>query len=177
MNRDVQTESVSKSAVVFEARLPESEERFRTIADCAPVLIWISGLDKLCTFFNKPWLDFTGRTMEEEVGNGWAEGVHPGDLEECLRIYVEAFDARRAFVMEYRLKHRDGEYRWIIDKGVLQYDAGGNFTGYIGSCMDISRQKRAEEKLRQTLAEMQQLRDQLQHENLHLRAENRGGIG
>jgi PAS domain S-box-containing protein len=121
-----------------ENSLHESEERFRIVANAAPVLIWMSGVDKLCTFFNKPWLEFTGRSLEQEMGNGWAEGVHPDDLQRCLKIYTEAFDSRQAFVMQYRLRCHDGEYRWISDQGVARYDASGNFTGYIGSCVDVT---------------------------------------
>ncbi len=131
-----------------EASLRESEERFRFVADSAPVLIWMSGVDKLCTFFNKPWLEFTGRTLEQEMGNGWAEGVHPDDLQRCLKTYVGAFDGREPFVMQYRLRRHDGEYRWISDTGVPRYDAQKNFAGYIGSCMDVTERKQAEEKFR-----------------------------
>ena len=95
-------------------------------------------MDKLCTFFNKPWLKFTGRSLEQEMGNGWAEGVHPDDLQKCLKIYSEAFDARKAFVMQYRLRRYDGEYRWISDQGVARYDSNGKFSGYIGSCVDVT---------------------------------------
>jgi PAS domain S-box-containing protein len=130
-------------------RLRESESRFRTVADSAPVLIWMSGIDKRCTFFNKPWLDFTGRTTEQEMGDGWAEGVHPDDLPGCLKGYVEAFEARQPFVLQYRLRRHDGEYRWISDNGVPRYDSQGNFAGYIGSCLDITERLQAEERFRQ----------------------------
>src|ERR1044072_4971106 len=127
----------------------ESESRFRIVADAAPVLIWMAGVDKLCTFFNKPWLDFTGRTLQEELGNGWADGVHPDDLQKCLKVYTEAFDARKAFVMQYRLRRYDGEYRWISDQGVARHDTQGNFAGYIGSCVDVSELLDKERVLRQ----------------------------
>src|SRR5262249_14515938 len=128
-----------------EATLRESEERFRTVADAAPVLIWMAGADKLCTFFNKVWLEFTGRTLEQEMGYGWREGVHPNDLQR-LEPYKAAFDARQPLVMQYRLRRNDGEYRWISDQGVPRYDADGVFAGYIGSCVDVTdllRQQRA----------------------------------
>jgi PAS domain S-box-containing protein len=132
-----------------EEALRESEERFRVVADAAPVLIWMSGSDKLSTFFNKAWLEFTGRTMEQEIGNGWAEGVHPDDLQRCLKTYIEAFDAREPFVMQYRLRRYDGEYRSISDNGVPRYDAQKNFAGYIGSCLDVTELLRKEEALRE----------------------------
>lgn len=130
-----------------EAVLLESEERFRSMADTAPAMIWVSGPDKVCTFFNKPWLDFTGRTMEQELGNGWADGVHPQDLDRCLAIYSSSFDARRDFRMEYRLRRADGEYRWILDHGTPQY-RDREFAGFIGSCIDVSEQKLVEQRLR-----------------------------
>ena len=133
-----------------DASLRESEARFGTIADAAPVLIWMSGVDKLCIFFNKPWLEFTGRSLEQEMGNGWAEGVHPDDFQRCLDIYVSAFDAREPFVMQYRLRRHDGEYRWISDNGVPRYDAKKNFVGYIGSCVDITELRRNEQALRES---------------------------
>ena len=129
-------------------KIEESEERFRKVADSAPVLIWMSDTDKLCYFFNKGWLNFTGRTMEEELGNKWAEGVHPDDLEKCMDIYSSSFDKREDFYMEYRLKRHDGEYRWLSDCGVPRFTSDGEFEGYIGACMDIEEQKNAEEQFR-----------------------------
>ena len=128
-----------------EDRLRESEGRFRMMADCAPVLIWMSGEDKLCTYFNRPWFEFTDRTLAQERGNGWAEGVHPEDMAGCLETYVAAFDARKPFTMEYRLRRKDGEFRWILDNGVPRFGTDGAFAGYIGSCVDITEQRYAGE--------------------------------
>src|SRR5438045_7463896 len=96
-----------------EQALRETEERFRTIANSAPVLIWMAGPDKLCTYFNQPWLDFTGRPLEAELGEGWAESVHPEDLAACMDQYSRSFDARVPFTLRYRLRRHDGEYRWV----------------------------------------------------------------
>ncbi len=137
--------------------LRESEERFRLMADTAPVMIWMSDTDKLCTYFNHRWLDFTGRPLEQELGNGWSEGVHPNDLPRCLETYVQAFDARQEFRMEYRLRRFDGEYRWIFDSGVPRFEADGAFKGYIGSCIEITEQKRMVEALREREASLRGL--------------------
>ena len=130
-----------------EAALRESEERFRLVANAAPVMIWMSGPDKLCNYFNQPWLQFTGRSIHRELGNGWAEGVHPADLKACLDTYTNAFDRRESFKMEYRLRRHDGEYRWIYDLGVPRFSADGSFAGYIGSCLDVTERRLAEDVL------------------------------
>ena len=123
--------------------LIESEQQYRTLADSGQALIWTAGTDKLCNYFNKVWLEFTGRNFEQEAGNGWTEGVHPDDFQHCLDTYVVAFDKRERFSMDYRLRRHDGEYRWLQDEGAPRYDAQGNFIGYIGFCLDITDRKRA----------------------------------
>ena len=128
--------------------LRESEDRFRTMADGAPVMMWMAGVDKLCTDFNRGWLTFTGRSIEQELGTGWVEGVHPDDLQKCIAIYEEAFDKRQFFSMEYRLRRYDGEYHWINDSGSPRFLPDGTFAGYIGCCVDIHDRKVVEfEKL------------------------------
>jgi PAS domain S-box-containing protein len=140
-----------------EERLLESEARFQMMADTAPVLIWMTGTDGLCNYFNKPWLEFTGRSMEQEVGMGWLEGVYPDDVQGCLDGFLPAFHARKPFRMEYRLKRADGEYRWVIESGIPRYTGDGEFAGYIGSNIDITDLKRVEqerERLRQAQSEL-----------------------
>ena len=136
-----------------ELALRESEERFRTVADTAPVMIWMSGLDQSCTFFNKAWLEFRGRTMEQETGAGWVDGVHPEDVDHCLGTYSSSFHARRSFQMEYRLRRADGAYRWVLDNGTARYREG-EFAGYIGSCTDVTEQKLIQEHLRRKQARL-----------------------
>jgi PAS domain S-box-containing protein len=127
--------------------LRESEERFRLVASTAPVMIWMAGTDRLFTYVNQPWLEFTGRPVEAELGNGWAEGVHDEDRRRCMEIYSQAFGSRQSFAMEYRMRRNDGEYRWILDNGVPRFNRDGSFAGYIGSCLDSTDRKLAEEAL------------------------------
>ncbi len=130
-----------------QTKITKAKELYLKIFEEFPALIWRSRLDKLCDYFNKTWLDFTGRTMQQEFGNGWAEGVHPDDFDSCLQTYVTSFDKREAFLMEYRMKNRFGEYRWIRDFGRPFYDLDNSFLGYIGSCYDITEIKDNELKL------------------------------
>ena len=139
-------EDVTERQERAEAILHESEQRFGNMADAAPVMIWVAGPDMACTFFNKGWLAFTGRTMQQEVGDGWAENVHPQDLDRCLAIYSSSFQARRSFQMEYRLGRADGEYRWLLDYGVPRFEAGDTFAGYVGSCTDITDLKHTQQE-------------------------------
>jgi PAS domain S-box-containing protein len=130
-----------------ETWLRESEGRFRLVADTAPVMIWTAGTDRKCSYVNKTCLDFTGRSLEAELGDGWVEAVHPEDSNRCLQTYTEAFNRRESFEMHYRVRRKDGEYRWVLDDGVPRFNADGSFAGYIGSCIDITERKLAEEGL------------------------------
>ena len=118
-------------------------------AKAAPVMIWMSGTDKLCTYVNKPWLDFTGRSMDSELGSGWAEGIHPEDLQRCFDTFTQSFDRREEFRMEYRLRRYDGEYRWVLDLGVPRFDQDGSFVGFIGIGVDVTDRKEMEQTLQE----------------------------
>ena len=142
-------------------QMAETDQRFVAMADSSPVLLWMAGRDSLCTFFNETWLEFSGRTMDEELGFGWTEGVHPEDFEPCMRTYMEAFNARQPFEMEYRLRRNDGEYRWILDRGVPRTTPSGEFAGHIGSCIDITDRIEAENRTKA-------LADDLARANLYL---------
>lgn len=126
-----------------ERSLADSERRFRLAADAAPVMIWMTGPDKLCNFLNKNWFDFTGRTAEQEFGYGWADGVHAEDIDHLLDIYEKAFDAREPFTVEFRLRRHDDEYRWILAVGTPRFE-GRVFLGYIGSALDITERRQSE---------------------------------
>lgn len=142
----VVVEDITETKMMEEA-LVKSRDFYLSLFEEFPALIWRSGLDAKCDYFNNTWLQFTGRTLEQEMGDGWAEGVHPEDLERCYKTYIEAFHSREPFEMEYRLRHYDGQYRWIIDMGRPFYNLDGDFSGYIGSCYDITERRQTEEAL------------------------------
>ena len=142
------------SQKLAEEQARESERQFLLIANSAPVLIWTSGPDKLCTFVNQAWLEFTGRTLEQELGHDWTEGIHPEDLEQCRNTYTESFDARQPFTMDYRLRCHDGKYRWLSDHGVPRYDTQKQFLGYIGSCVDVTERREAEAEVQRSHQEL-----------------------
>ncbi|MER2532396.1 MAG: PAS domain S-box protein [Candidatus Competibacter sp.] len=149
MSEDITQQIQARDAV------RESEQNYRTLADSGRALIWRAGTDKLCNYFNRVWLEFTGRSLEQESGNGWVEGVHPDDLEHCLAAYVDSFDRHERFSIDYRLRRYDGEYRWIQDDGCPCYDSTGKFTGYIGYCLDITDRKRVEEEIHRFNADLE----------------------
>ncbi|NJK95680.1 MAG: PAS domain S-box protein [Bacteroidales bacterium] len=132
---------------IAENILKDSEAHFSSLANMGQALIWTSGLDMKCNYFNKIWLEYTGRTLEEEIGDGWIEGVHPDDLDRCIEIYTSFFKRKEPFSMDYRLRRYDGEYRWIQDNGSPLYNGNGEFIGYMGHCLDITKHKKDEEEL------------------------------
>jgi PAS domain S-box-containing protein len=136
--------------------LRESEARFRLMADSAPVFIWVSDKNNVMTWFNKTALAFRGRSLEQELGDGWIEGVHPDDLQPCFEKFVHYVERREPVTMEFRLKRHDGQYRWIIDSGVPRFDGEGNFAGYIGSAVDITERKQIEDKIHRLNGEMEE---------------------
>ena len=142
-----QLEDENEVLLKQQVEINQAKELYLKIFEEFPALIWRAGLDKACNHFNKTWLDFTGRTLEQETGNGWTEGVHPEDFDFCLQTYITSFDKREAFLMEYRLKDKFGEYRWIRDFGRPFYDIDNTFLGYIGSCYDVTDNKNNELKL------------------------------
>ena len=156
---------------VAEERLLQSEARFRTMADSAPVMIWMTGVDKACTYANQQWLDFRGRTMEQELGFGWVEGLHPEDSATTMDTYISSFEARQRFEMEYRVRRADGEYRWVLASGTPRFSSEGEFLGYIGSAMDISERKESEQALQRAHFELREMKNHLEAENIYLQSE------
>jgi PAS domain S-box-containing protein len=143
----VRIHRAEQDAALATEKLRESESRFRSMADSAPVLIWIADTTGRCIYLNKGWLDFTGRAMHEELGDGWATSVHPDDAARCTSTYLANFQRRQPFTMEYRLGRYDGQYRWVYDKGTPLYLPNGTFNGFIGSCIDITERKESEIEL------------------------------
>ena len=140
--------SIDKSEIPA-STIAQARDYYLTLLEEFPALIWQSGIDAKCNYFNKTWLAFTGRPIEKELGDGWADGVHPDNLARCVSEYLDAFHARREFELEYRLRRYDGEYRWIRDIGQPIYDLDGQFNGYLGSCYDITEHKEAEEAIKE----------------------------
>jgi formate hydrogenlyase transcriptional activator len=151
----------------------ESEARFREMADTSTILIWIADANMLCTYFNKRVLDFTGRSMEQLHGEGWLESVHQDDIQRCVDAYSTGYERREAFVLEYRLRRVDGEYRWLYDTGAPRFASNGEFLGYIGSAVDITDRRTAEESLQLAHEEVSKLKNQLEAENIYLQEEIR----
>ena len=139
---------------------PLTATEYRLLVEHSPVMVWRSGVDAKCDYFNGPWLQFTGRTIEQELGDGWAEGVHPDDFERCVALYLDHFARREPFEMEYRLRRHDGQYRWIFDRGVPYTDDHGAFAGFIGSCVDVDDRRRTQaQQLQHSEEELAQARD------------------
>lgn len=134
-----------------------SNNYLKSILNNFPNPIWTAGKNAKCNFFNKAWLKFTGRTMKQEMGDGWAEGVHPDDLDQCVKDYLAAFKNKKTFKLEYRLKHADGTYHWILDFGSPHYDQNNKFIGYIGSCYDTQEVKDTMEKIEKKNKELQKI--------------------
>jgi len=152
-----------------EEALRVSENRFRIMADSAPVLIWMCGPDKRCTYVNQGWLNFTGRSIDRELGSGWMEGIHRDDVDQTGEIFDSAFDRQEPFRLEYRLRRADGEFRWLYDSGSPRFSSEGEFLGFIGSCVDITDRKLAEAAAARSHEEVVRLQKQLQEENIYLK--------
>jgi len=157
--------------VAARTALQESEERFRNLADTAPVMIWIVNEDKQCTYINKRVLDFTGRSIEEELGEGWRQDIHPEDIDAFVETYVTKMDQHEPFEAEYRLRRSDGEYRWVYSSGIPHFSPDGTFLGYIGTAIDITERKESEVALQTAHEELHQLKNQLEAENIYLQQE------
>ena len=165
------TELIKKEKIAVRKKVPvfEVEEQFKLMANSAPVPLWVSGLDNNSSFFNKAWLKFTGRKLDEESGNGWTAGVHPEDLEECSKIYTAAFEKRKKFKMEYRLRRYDGQYRWVQDSGIPHFSKDKVFLGFIGTCIDIHELKEIEHRKDQFIvAASHELKTPLTSLNIYL---------
>jgi formate hydrogenlyase transcriptional activator len=148
-----------------QAELRASQERLAAIADSASVMIWVCDADQRCTWFNRRWLEAVGRTMDDALRHGWLDGVHPDDAESCLDMFTAAFESRRPLSMEWRLRRNDGELRWIAGTATPAFASDGAFTGYIGSCLDITEQKDAQLGMDKARLEVRRLREQLRNDS------------
>ena len=151
--------------------IEESEARFRNLSDTAPVMIWLVDENQACIYVNKQYLDFTGRALEQELGFGWAENIHPGDLKQVIERYTAAFEKRVPLELELRLRRADGKYRWVVASSIPRFSAEGTFLGYIGTGVDFTERKESEEALRAAHEQLQQLKNQLEAENIYLQEE------
>lgn len=133
---------VSELEADVERHKQAHEDRFRRLADAAPVMIWAAGPDARCNYFNRAWLEFRGRALEDELGNGWTTGLHPDDRDLCIETYVKSFTARQPFRTQYRIERADGQYSWLENAGVPRYYDDGEFGGFMGSAVDVSDRKR-----------------------------------
>jgi formate hydrogenlyase transcriptional activator len=158
-------------SVAGEQSMRETEDRFRVTVDSAPAMIWTTGTDLKCTYVNKRWLEFTGRTEEKELGTGWTDGIHAEDYDSTLQAYESRCNARQPFALEYRMRRQSGDYRWILDTGIPRYAPDGEFLGYIGTCVDITGRKESEVALQTAHEELHQLKNQLEAENISLQQE------
>ena len=143
--------------------LRESEARFRLVADRAPVMIWTARPDTTLDYLNTTCAEFTGRTLEQLSNEGWLDSVHPEDLDRCRQTYEPAFEARTPFLMEYRVRHADGRYRWLLASGVPKFEADGRFAGFIGCDMDITERRNAEDRIRESQAALEKSHQETQH--------------
>jgi PAS domain S-box-containing protein len=153
------------------ARVDDNDSRFRGLVDAAPVMIWVSAADGRHTYFNRQWLHFTGHLLQQELGDGWAEGIHPDDYDRCTQTYSSAVDQRTTFKMEYRRRDREGAFRWIIDVGAPRLSANGDFLGYIGSCLDITDHRLTQDDLQKALNDVSDLKNRLEEQNSYLQEE------
>jgi PAS domain S-box-containing protein len=167
---DAEPPREARSAVALSAT------EYRLVAEHSPVMVWRSGVDARCDYFNGTWLEFTGRTLEQELGDGWTEGVHPDDLPGCVERYRASFDRREPFEIEYRLRRHDGRFRYILDRGLPRYDAAGRFLGFIGSCIDIDERRRADRDRAAFLSMIShEMRNPLGVMSVHLQLARMGG--
>jgi PAS domain S-box-containing protein len=132
---------LAQAEAALEREKANAEDRFRDLLDGAPVMVWLSGPDSMCTFFNRTWLEYRGRGLSEEMGNGWTEGLHPDDRDLCIEAYLKAFTARQPFRIQYRLLKSNADFGWVEVTGHPRFDSGG-FTGFVGTATDVSERRR-----------------------------------